>query len=99
MANTGKEKKRSREERVPAALAVSLNRGTRFTRDVSVSGVFFEVGANYVPGSEINFVIELHGPAGKMILECRGRIVRVEDRGGNAGVAVKIIESRLQAVN
>jgi hypothetical protein len=99
MANARKEKKRSREERGLPALPVSLDRGTGFTRDVSASGVFFEIDANYSPGSEISFVIELHGPAGKMILECRGRIVRVEDRGGKIGVAVEIIESRLQAVN
>jgi hypothetical protein len=99
MAHASKERKRSLEERVPAALPVGLDHGTGFTRDISVSGVFFEIDANYPPGSEINFVIELHGPAGKMMFECRGRIVRVEDRGGKVGMAVKIIESRLAAVN
>jgi PilZ domain len=97
MANTGA--KRSREERVTAALPVSLDRGAGITRDVSTSGVFFETDVNYTPGSEISFSIELNGPAGKLMLKCQGQIVRVEDRGGKVGVAAKIIESRLETVN
>jgi hypothetical protein len=89
----------SREERVSAALPVSLDRGVGITRDVSASGVFFETDVNYAPGSEISFAIELRGPAGKMMFKCRGQIVRVEDRGGKVGVAAKIIESRLETVS
>ena len=90
--------KRSREERVAAALPVSLDRGAGITRDVSASGVFFETDVNYAPGSEISFSIELQGPAGKMMLRCQGQIMRVEDRGGKVGVAAKITESRLETV-
>lgn len=96
---TGVRAKISREERVPAALPVSLDRGAGITRDVSASGVFFETDVNYAPGSEISFAIELNGPAGKMMFKCLGQIVRVEERGGKVGVAAKIIESRLEAVN
>jgi len=91
--------KKNRDERVPAALPVSLDGATGITRDVSASGVFFETDVNYAPGSEISFAIELQGPAGKLMFRCRGEIVRVEDRGGKVGVAAKIIESRLEAVN
>ena len=91
--------KRSREERVRATLPVSLDGATGITRDVSATGVFFETDVNYAAGSEISFAIELQGPAGKMMFKCRGEIVRVEDRGGKVGVAAKIIESRLEAIN
>ena len=94
MANTGA--KRSREERVTAALPVSLDRGTGTTRDVSASGVFFETDVNYATGSEISFAIELNGPAGKLMLKCQGQIVRVEDRGGKvearAGLAHRLLQ-------
>jgi PilZ domain len=86
------------EERVPAALPVRLDRGTGITRDVSASGVFFETDVDYAPGSAISFAIDLHGPAGKMMLKCQGQIVRVEDRGGKVGVAAKIVESQLESV-
>lgn len=97
MESTGA--KRIRENRVVAALPVSLDGGAGITRDVSASGVFFETDMRYAPGSEISFSIELHGPAGKMMLRCQGQIMRVEDRGGKVGVAAKIIESRLEAVD
>jgi hypothetical protein len=86
------------EERVPVALAVSLDHGTGITLNVSASGVSFETDVNYAPGSEICFSIELDGPTGKMMLKGQGQIVRVEDRGGKVGVATKIIESRLEMV-
>jgi hypothetical protein len=33
---------------------------------------------------------------GKLYLDCSGQVVRVEDREGKVGVAVKITESRLE---
>lgn len=88
-----------KEERVETELPVRVGwvRGT--TRDISASGVFFETDAAYTTGSEINFSVELNdAPGGKMMLKCRGRIVRVEDRGGKIGVAAAIVESRLEPV-
>lgn len=84
---------------MPAALPVNLNEGTGITRDVSASGVFFETDVNYAAGSEISFSIELQGPAGKLMLKCKGQIVRVEERDGKVGVAAKIIESQLEAIS
>ncbi len=97
MASAGAKNSRS-EERVPAALPVTLDRGTGITRDIRASGVFFETEVNYASGSVISFSIELDGPTGKMMLKCQGQITRVEDRCGKVGVAAKIIESRLEMV-
>jgi hypothetical protein len=86
-----------REERVPAALRVGLDNGSGVTRDVSASGVFFETETGYAPGSTIRFTIDLGAPGGNMVLSCQGDIVRVENRGGRIGVAVKITESSIRA--
>ncbi len=86
------------EERVTTARPVHLDQGTGITRNVSASGVFFETDVNYAAGSEISFSIELDGPGGKIMLRCQGQIVRVEQLDGKFGVAVKIIESRLEPV-
>lgn len=86
-----------KEERVETELPVRIGGVSGTIRNVSATGVFFETDTAYAAGSEINFSIELNNAVGeKMALNCRGRIVRVEDRGGKIGVATETIESRLE---
>ena len=86
-----------REERMSSTRPVKLDRGTGVTRNISASGVFFETNVDYAAGSEIRFAIEVDGPRGeKMMLRCRGEIVRVEHRDGKVGVAAKIVSSKLE---
>lgn len=88
-----------REVRVTTALPVRLDKATGLTRDVSAKGVCFDVDADYATGSEISFVIELEMSSEKMLLNCKGRIVRTEDHGKKKGVAVEITESVMAAAN
>lgn len=85
------------EERVSVALPVRLDNVSGLTSDVSASGICFEADVDYAAGSEISFVIEVATPTGKMLLKCKGSIVRTEARGQKVGVAVKIIESVMEA--
>ncbi|MGQ0523739.1 MAG: PilZ domain-containing protein [Betaproteobacteria bacterium] len=94
MDQFGREKRR--DERVFTALPVDLGNASGLTRDVSASGVFFEIDASYRLGSTIEFAVELETPGGKMLLKCEGEIVRIEPRGARVGVAVKIVESSLE---
>lgn len=87
------------EERVRVALPVRLDSATGLTRDVGASGVFFEVDTSYKPGSEIGFIIEMEAFAEKMLLKCRGSIVRTENCGEKIGVAVRITESVMETAN
>jgi hypothetical protein len=87
-----------REERVFTVLPVDLGNGTGVTRDVSASGIFFEIDSNYRLGSAIEFAVEMDTPGGKMLLKCEGEIVRIEPRGPRVGVAVKITTSSLEPV-
>ena len=86
------------EERVSAAWPVDLGAATGVTCDVSASGMFFETDATYALGNEITFAVELDTPGGKLLLRCRGSIVRLEPRENRVGVAVKITESRLEVL-
>ena len=80
-----------REERMSVRRPVQLGRRTGITRNISTSGVFFEIDVDYAPGSEINFSIELGGPGEQtLLLRCRGRIVRIEHGPDKVGVAVEI---------
>ena len=72
-----------REERMSVTRPVKLDRGTGITRNISMSGVFFETDVGYVQGSVIIFAIELDGPSEKkLMLGYRGMIVRVERQTG-----------------
>lgn len=87
------------EERVTVALPVNLGTATGTTRDVSATGVYFEVDATYALGSGMDFEVELDTPGGPMRMKCRGEIVRIEPQGRRVGVAVKITESKLEAAD
>jgi len=92
-------KNRRAEERVKVELPVRLDNASGITRDVSASGISFEVDRNFTPESEISFIIEMDAFDNKMLLKCKGSIVRTEAGGEKIGVAVKIIESVMQAAH
>lgn len=78
-------------------MPVDLGTATGITRDVSASGIFFEMDASYAVGSTMDLTVEFETPGGKMMLKCHGNIVRIEPRGSRVGVAVKIIESTIES--
>lgn len=84
------------EERVPAALPVELENATGLTRDVSPSGLYFETDGDFSAGTVISFAVNFDTPAGKMVLNCQGEIVRVVRGKAKLGVAVKIFDSTLR---
>ena len=90
-------KESRREDRVSVSLPVSLGDTDCITRDVSASGVFLESNASFVAGERVDFAIEFDSPGGKLMLKCNGEIVRVEERNGKVGVAVKIVESVMES--
>jgi hypothetical protein len=89
---------RRKHERVPASMPVHVDDSLGTTRDVSANGVFFEIDSSATMGSEISFSIEMHTALGPMLMKCRGQIVRTEQNGARTGVAVKMIESQLEAL-
>ena len=94
VAPKGKEQRK--EERVRSEMLVDLGTGTGVARDVSASGIFFEVDASYKLGGTVVFSVEMNTPGGKMMLHCHGNIVRIEPREKKVGVAVKITDSVIE---
>jgi hypothetical protein len=93
-----REHEKRKDERISTVLPVDLGTTTGTTRDVSASGVFFEIEATYRFGAVIEFTVELDTPGGKMLLKCEGEIVRIEPRGQRVGVAVRIVRSTLEPI-
>ena len=86
-----------REERIPASLPVKTHMGVCLSRDISASAVFIESSSSFNIGDEVKFEIEFDSPSGKLIFKCSGGVVRVEDREGKFGAAVKVIESVMES--
>lgn len=86
-----------KHERVSAVVPVRLSDGGGgVTRDLSPAGVFFVVDQNMEAGQTLRFTLEFENPSGPLYLDCVGEVVRVEDSEGKRGVAVRIVESRLE---
>jgi len=83
---------RREAERIAVELPVEMEKGQGVTRDVSASGVFFETALIFSLGDVIDFslVLEHADSAGPLRVQCHGRVVRVEQCGGKAGVAVAV---------
>jgi hypothetical protein len=86
-----------KDERIVTALPVKLGEAIGLTRDVSAAGIFFEIEAACEVGSSVSFEVELETPTGKIMLRCKGNILRTEALNNRLGVAVKITESRLDS--
>jgi len=95
MAATGSEKRQG--ERVDAAFAVRLGQASGVTRNVSASGIYFETQAALSVGGRINFAVDLEIAGAGMVLSCLGEIVRIDQRGDQQGVAIRILDSALSA--
>ena len=73
-------------ERFKLALPVQLNDGIGTTCDISTSGIFFETERAYAIGDTIRLSVNFEHET----LQCEGRVVRVEPRNGQFGVAVEL---------
>jgi len=73
-------------ERYKLALPVQLNDGTGTTCDISTWGIFFETESAYSIGDTIRLSLNFEYET----LQCEARVVRVEPRNGQFGVAVEL---------
>ena len=77
---------RRRGQRFKVALPVQLNDGIGITCDISTSGIFFETESAHSIGETIRLSLNFEHET----LQCEGRVVRVEPRNGQFGVAVEL---------
>ncbi|QWD61801.1 PilZ domain-containing protein [Polynucleobacter sp. MWH-UH25E] len=89
-------KQRARADRVQAALPITLGEHFGKTRDISATGIYFEMPVEKELGSQVDFVIDLDTPGGALKMQCIGEVVRVQNADGKFGIAVKITSSELK---
>ena len=81
-----------RTPRYEVHLPVEVAGQAATTRDMSVSGVYFETDGSLTVGSEIDFAISLKVNEGAptVRMSCHGKVVRIDRRDEKTGVAAMI---------
>ena len=87
MGGVGGFEERRIGERFKLALPVQLKNGTGITCDISTSGIFFETESAHSVGETIRLSLNFEHET----LQCEARVVRVEPRNGQFGVAVELV--------
>lgn len=86
------------EPRERLSLPIRLGDGARaMTRDISPTGLFFEIDGEVPMGGLVDF--EMHLNEARMKFSSVGEIVRVEHRDGKTGVAVRLMAPKLELLN
>lgn len=89
---------RDRSPRVRANFPMTTTDGTSgITKDISATGIYFELDEKQELGSIILFSVDLDTPGGVLKLVCEGKIVRVVKEGGKVMVATKIINQSIES--
>lgn len=89
---------RRQASRYPIRVPIDLGTATGVTRDLSLSGVYFETSRTMDVGSEIHFkcVLEHAGLGEPLVINCSGKIIRVTNLDeSRIGIAAAIDELEL----
>jgi Tfp pilus assembly protein PilZ len=73
-------------KRYTFALPLQLKNGTGTTCDISTSGIFFETENAHSIGDTIRLFLNFENAT----VQCEARVVKVESRNGQFGVAVQL---------
>ena len=85
------------DERISSQFPIQVNGVHGNTRDISASGIYFEIDENNDVGSKIQFSVQLDTPGGVINLVCEGEVIRLEKRDGKLGIAAKILSQTLKS--
>ena len=88
-----------RDERFLAKFPIVLGDEKGATRDLSASGIYFEIENEHKTGTVISFLIDLDTPGGKIKVACEAEVVRVEKLSGKCGIAARIIKQEFLSTN
>jgi hypothetical protein len=95
--NTSLEKESQRsEKRVSVVLPIRTISENYVTRDISPSGIYFEANDSFKVGNMLDFIVDFADRGSGYLLKCSGEVIRVDERNGIPGVAVKFLQSNFE---
>lgn len=89
--------KQLRAERHSVAIPMSLGPTSGVVTDISATGVYFEIDQKQELGSEINFTLDLDTPGGMIQVQCRAKIVRLEEKSGRIGIGAIVHDTSFKS--
>lgn len=88
-----------KHERIHVTLPIRLGNRIGVVKNVSESGVYFEIKHAIDFTDEINFAIEISTSVGLMDLKCKGIMVRMERKADRMGIAVCLLNSEFESAD
>lgn len=82
------------DAREPLALPLKMGDHAAVTRDISASGMYFEMRGCHDLGGPVMFEMDLADAHIRFSAE--GEIVRIEHTDGKTGIAVRLLSAHLQ---
>jgi hypothetical protein len=82
-----------RAVRFETALPVEIGNVHGLARNISATGIYFEIDTAPALGSHVYFAVELTVRGEKLKLVCDGQVLRVDQKDGVHGIAAKFADS------
>ena len=95
-ASAFEEQRSDPRERLALPLKVGVA-GQATTRNISATGLFFEIDGEHIVHGTLDFELQL--PEARMKFTSIGQVVRIEHSGGKTGIAVRLLSPRLEYVD
>ena len=80
-------------DRFDTELPVEIGGIQGLTRNISATGIYFQIEWMQEPGSRVRFTVEVNVRGEKLKLVCDGEVIRVDHNDGGLGIAAKLDSS------
>ncbi|QWE11736.1 PilZ domain-containing protein [Polynucleobacter sp. AP-Titi-500A-B4] len=90
-------KHQPRAERIESNIPLQINGLVTSAKDISATGIFFELDETHEVGSKIQFQLDIRTPGGPLVVICEAQVTRVVKKNGQFGIGAKILNQEIKA--
>ena len=91
------EKHQPRAERIESNIPLQINGMSSIAKDISATGIFFELDETHEIGSKIQFQLDISTPGGPLVVLCEAQVTRVVKKDGQFGIGAKILNQEIKS--
>ena len=92
-------KHQPRAERIESNIPLQINGMSSIAKDISATGIFFELDETHEIGSKIQFQLDISTPGGPLVVLCEAQVTRVVKKDGQFGIGAKILKQEIKSGN
>jgi len=90
-------KHQPRAERIESNIPLQINGMSSIAKDISATGIFFELDETHEIGSKIQFQLDISTPGGPLVVLCEAQVTRVVKKDGQFGIGAKILSQQIKS--